>query len=140
MKWMIDWTLKLREQEKKKKKKNKRISGLLFTLNKHTKKYSYKLALCSSPILLVFQTTQKKKKMKRKTSSIIFSFFKWLYTHHSYMFKYKNAPGRSRTCDPGVISTMLYRLSYESLHYTTEERESIDKWINKQRRKKEENK
>ena len=30
--------------------------------------------------------------------------------------KTKNALGRSRTCDPGVISTMLYRLSYESLH------------------------
>ena len=27
----------------------------------------------------------------------------------------KNALSRFRTCDPGVISTMLYRLSYESL-------------------------
>ena len=28
--------------------------------------------------------------------------------------KIKNAPSRARTYDPGVISTMLYRLSYES--------------------------
>ena len=26
----------------------------------------------------------------------------------------KNAPSRARTYDPGVISTMLYRLSYRS--------------------------
>ena len=51
------------------------------------------------------------------------------------MWEYKNAPGRSRTCDPGVISTMLYRLSYESLHYIRGKRESIDKWINKERKK-----
>ena len=29
-------------------------------------------------------------------------------------YKTKNAPSRARTYDPGVISTMLYRLSYES--------------------------
>ena len=30
------------------------------------------------------------------------------------IIKLKNAPSRARTYDPGVISTMLYRLSYES--------------------------
>ena len=32
--------------------------------------------------------------------------------HH--MIEKKSAPSRARTYDPGVISTMLYRLSYES--------------------------
>ena len=30
------------------------------------------------------------------------------------MIEKKSAPSRARTYDPGVISTMLYRLSYES--------------------------
>ena len=31
-----------------------------------------------------------------------------------HMIEKKSAPSRARTYDPGVISTMLYRLSYES--------------------------
>ena len=48
----------------------------------------------------------------------------------------KSALGRSRTCDPGVISTMLYRLSYESLHYIQErEEEYYNNNTNKQTNK-----
>ena len=58
---------------------------------------------------------------------IFFSFFLFLFLSFSFSFSfllfllssmviyYKNALSRFRTCDPGVISTMLYRLSYESL-------------------------
>ena len=38
------------------------------------------------------------------------------------IIKLKNAPSRARTYDPGVISTMLYRLSYESSRPKVKER------------------
>lgn len=46
-----------------------------------------------------------------------FVFFSSLYSlvFSSLCCDIKNALSRFRTCDPGVISTMLYRLSYESL-------------------------
>ena len=45
-------------------------------------------------------------------SSLFFSSLSFL---SSLCCDIKNALSRFRTCDPGVISTMLYRLSYESL-------------------------
>ena len=58
---------------------------------------------------------QIKKQIKKQTISKNFTFF---LCHPVVVnsLKVKSALGRSRTCDPGVISTMLYRLSYESLH------------------------
>ena len=49
-----------------------------------------------------------------------FVFFSFLFFFCILLFSLlycdiKNALSRFRTCDPGVISTMLYRLSYESL-------------------------
>ena len=45
---------------------------------------------------------------------LLFLFFSSL-VFSSLCCDIKNALSRFRTCDPGVISTMLYRLSYESL-------------------------
>ena len=50
---------------------------------------------------------------------VLFSFLLFLFfsslVFSSLCCDIKNALSRFRTCDPGVISTMLYRLSYESL-------------------------
>ena len=46
---------------------------------------------------------------------LLFPFFLLCLLFSSLWCDIKNALSRFRTCDPGVISTMLYRLSYESL-------------------------
>ena len=49
----------------------------------------------------------------------LFFFLPFFLLHHPFFLssaslEKKSAPSRARTYDPGVISTMLYRLSYES--------------------------
>lgn len=46
---------------------------------------------------------------------LLFSSLSFFFVFSLLYCDIKNALSRFRTCDPGVISTMLYRLSYESL-------------------------